>query len=163
MANFRNIKYGCQLYESLRSYYSVNASGNMSILFKYLACILAPLQDPFVSYVQFRNKEYIIASCKWQIGQLTNVLNYLYDATLNRIFITQSVINIIADPMFQYAPTNFDTVFAEAPIIFERRFNDRLASSLVTINIPASVNAADLTAAVEQIRVQGIPYLINVF
>lgn len=163
MAGFRNIDYGKMLYESLRNYYSVNATGDISILYKYLACFLAVLQAPFDAYAIFRTKETIIASCKWQIGQLTNVLNYLFDATLSRIYITQSTLSVVADPMFEYAPVNFDTVFTEAPVIFEREFGDKISGTLVTINIPAAVDEVDLRAVVEQIRMQGIPYLINVF
>lgn len=151
------------LYEALRNYFSVNAAGDMSILYKYLAAFVGPLQAPFDAYDTYRIKEALIASCKWQIGQLTNVLNYIYDSALKRIFITQSVLTVIADPMFEYAPVNFDVEFTETPTIFEREFGDRVAASLVTINIPSAVNESDLIATVEQIRMQGIPYTINVF
>jgi hypothetical protein len=163
MSSFRNINYGRLLYETLRNYFSVNSSGDMSIIYHFLAAIIAVLQHPFDAYAVYRTKEELIAECKWQIGQLTNVLNYLYDSTLKRIFITQSVLRVVVDPMFQYAPSNFDTVFAEAPTIFERTFADKAASTLVTINIPAGINESDLVATVEQIRAQGIPYKIKVF
>jgi hypothetical protein len=135
----------------------------MSILYRYLAAFVAPLQSPFDSYNTYRSKEALIASCKWQIGQLTNVLNYLYDSIFNRIYISQSVIATNTDPMFQYPPYNFDKVFAEDPVIFERSFGDKVASSLVTINVPNIVNQSDLAATVEQIRMQGIPYRIAIF
>jgi hypothetical protein len=163
MPNFRKIDYGRLLYETLRSYYSVNADGNVTIAFKYLLAIISPLQAPFVGYDIYRTKEAIIANCKWQIGQLTNVLNYLYDSSLNRIFITQSVILPVVDPTFAYDPDNFDTVFTEAPAIFERTFNDRVAQTLVTINVPIGVNISDLTATVEQIKLIGIKYVIVTF
>jgi hypothetical protein len=163
MPNFKHINYGRVLYETLRAYYSVNSAGDMSILYRYLIAILNVLQKPFDGYELYRNKEAIIASCKWQIGQLTNVLNFLYDPTLSRIFITQSIILPIADPTFVYAPYNFDTVFAEDPAVFERTFKDRAASTLVTINVPTGVNISDLTATVEQIKLTGIPYQIAIF
>lgn len=163
MPNFRHIDYGKLLYETLRAYYSVNSSGNISIMYKYLLAILQVLQAPFDGYEIYRTKEAIIANCKWQIGQLTNVLNYLYDPTLSRIFITQSVILPVADPTFAYLPDNFDTVFAEDPEIFERTFTDKAASTLVTINVPIGVNISDLTATVEQIKLTGIPYQIVTF
>jgi hypothetical protein len=158
--NFKNINYARQLYESLRNYYSVNTAGQITILYKFLAAMLQPLQAPFDSFVLFRNKEALIASCKWQIGQLTNVLNFLYDSVLSRIFITQNSITVIADPMFQYAPINFDSDFGTAPLEFERKFTDRASETVVTINVPAGVDLADLTATVEQIRLKGIPYQI---
>jgi hypothetical protein len=163
MSSFRNINYGRLLFETLRNYFSVNATGEMSLLYKFLAAIVQPLQPPFDALVAYRTKEALIANCKWQIGQLTNVLNYLYDTTLKRIFITQSVLTVIADPMFEYAPVNFDVEFGETTSVFEREFGDRVAASLVTINIPSSVNESDLVATVEQIRMQGIPYIISVF
>src|ERR1044072_3249275 len=122
MPNFKKIHYGRVLYETLRAYYSVNSSGNISQLYKYLLAIIQVMQAPFDGYDIYRTKEAIIANCKWQIGQLTNVLNYLYDNKLKRIFITQSVLTVINDPIFQYAPSNYDTVFSEAPTIFERTF-----------------------------------------
>lgn len=163
MPNFRKILYGRLLYETLRSYYSVNSTGNLSILYKYLLAIVQVMQATFDGYDAYRTKEAIIAACKWQIGQLTNVLNYLYDNTLNRIFITQSAIADVADPTFAYPPVNFDTVFAENPEVFERIFTDRVSTTLVTINVPVGVNVSDLTATVEQIKLTGIVYQIIEF
>lgn len=163
MPNFKHISYGKLLYETLRSYYSVNVSGNISIMYKFLLAIIQVLQAPFDGYEIYRTKEAIIANCKWQIGQLTNVLNFLYDPTLSRIFITQSIVLPVADPTFAYNPDNFDTVFAEDPEIFERTFSDKVASTLVTINVPIGVNISDLTATVEQIKLTGIPYTIQTF
>lgn len=162
--NFRNINYGRLLYEALRNYFSVNGvTGQLTIFYKFMAAVIQPLQPVFDAYVLFRIREALIASCKWQIGQLTNVLNYLYDNTLNRIFITQASAIIVSDPIFAYPPDHFDREFAEAPIIFERQFGDTLGGTLVTIHIPVAVDEADLKSVVEQIRMQGIPYLIETF
>jgi hypothetical protein len=163
MPKFRKISYGKLLYETLRAYYSVNTSGNISIMYKFLIAIVQVLQMPFDDYDIYRTKEAIISNCKWQIGQLTNVLNFLYDPALSRIYITQSIVLPVDDPTFQYPPYNFDTVFAEDPVVFERTFSDKVASTLVTINVPAGVNISDLTATVEQIRITGIPYKIIMF
>lgn len=164
MPNFRKISYGPLLYETLRAYYSVNSSGELSVMYKFLLAIVQVLQGPFDVYDTYRKKEAIIANCKWQIGQLTNVLNYLYDSSLNRIFITQSEIAAISDPTFAYSPTHFDQTFADTPPeIFERTFKDRVATTLVTINVPVSVNLSDLTATIEQIKIEGIPYKIVTF
>ena len=165
--NLKNINYPAQLFESLRNYFSINATGQPSILYKYLACFIQPLQAPFTAFVTFRNKEVLIANCKWQIGQLTNVLNMIYDATLARIYITQSVVSVISDPMFQYTPTNFDSDFAnEPPKIFEVEFDSRVNETLVTINVPtvvATASLSDMVATIEQIRILGIPYQILTF
>ena len=94
---FRTIKYSKMTFETLRSYFSVNASGQLSILYKFVFSCLYPLQSVFDNYDTFRIKKQIIASCKWQIGQLTNVLNYFFDPTLKRIHINQSEVTIIAE------------------------------------------------------------------
>lgn len=160
MADFRNINYGKVLYEALRNYFAVNMQGDLTILYKYMAAVVQPLQQPFDAYVLFRTREALIASCKFQIGQLTNVLNFLFDNLLKRIFITQSAVSVIADPIFQYAPVNFDSDFATAPVQYEPNFNDRTNQSLTIINAPLSVDLAELTAVIEQIRLKGIPYKI---
>jgi hypothetical protein len=162
--NFRNINYGRLLLETLRSYYAVNAAGSMSVMYKFLLAIVQPLQGPFDQYALYRLKESIIANCKWQIGQLTNVLNLLYDPILNRIFISQSEISIVDDPTFAYEAYNFDTVFAEEPAeIFEKTFADKASTTLVEINVPTGSPISDITATVEQIKLTGIPYQIIEF
>lgn len=164
--NFKNINYGRMLFESLRKYFAVNSDNDISIIYRYLAAFVALFQVPFETFTTFRNKEALIANCKWQIGQLTNVLNYIYDVTLSRIFITQSVLNIIADPTFQYTPIHSDGTFAMAVSINESGFTDRVGETIVAINIPSDVATAslsDLTATVNQINLSGIPYGINIF
>lgn len=163
MADFKNINYGKMLYESLRNYFSVNYQGEITWLYKFCAACIQPLQAPFDAYAIARAKNHIIAQCRWQIGQLTNTLNHLYDATLARIYITQSALTSISDPEFAYAPTHFDATFGDAVLIDERTFTDRAGTTLVTIHVPVSVDLSDLIATVEQIRVQGIPYLIETF
>jgi len=164
--NFRNIDYPKMLFESLRNFFSINASGSVSYLYKYLSAFVQPFQQPFADFVTFRNKEMLIANCKWQIGQLTNVLNMLYDAISKRIFITQSIVSVISDPMFQYHPTNYDSDFSTTPAIDEVEFTDRVNETLVTINVPVAVATAslsDMVATIEQIRMLGIPYQIQTF
>lgn len=158
--NFKNIDYSRQLFESLRSYYSVNSAGAISILYKILICFLQPLQPAFDAYDLFRAKEALIAQCEWQIGQLTNVLNFLYDTLLSRIFITQSEVSVISDPKFEYDAIHWDQSFNDPDTVFERPFNDRASTSLVTINVPQGVDFADLTATIEQIRLKGFAYKI---
>lgn len=163
MQLFRKINYRLMLYEALRNYFSVNSSNEISMLYKYCSAFLQPLQAPFDAYDLQRKKNDLIASCKWQIGQLTNVLNFLYDTLLARIFITQSVVTVISDPTFDYPAIHFDGTFEEAPLIFEREFFDRVSISAVIINVPTGVTLSDITATIEQIRLQGIPYTIVFF
>lgn len=163
MASFRKIDYSKLLYETLRSYFSFNAANQPSQLYIFLACIIAPLQGPFNNYDVFRIREALIAQCKWQIGQLTNVLNMLFDATLQRIFITQNKQTIISDPTFAYPPIHFDSDFNTPPMVYERGFFDRAAETIVIINVPVSIDLPDITSVIEQIRMQGIPYQIVTF
>lgn len=158
--NFRSINYGRLLYETMRNYFAVNAAGDISQLYEYLAAIIQPLQAPFNAYMTFRITQALIANCMWQIGQLTNVLNYLFDSVLNRIFITQSTATLLSDPTFPYPAVNFDSDFGTAPAQFESTFDDITNLDTVTINVPEGSNIAAITAVVEQIRVSGIPYQI---
>ena len=161
--NFKSINYGRLLYESLRNYYSINSSEQLSILYQFCAALLSPLQNPFNSYAAFRATEAIIANCMWQIGQLTYFLNYLFDNVSNRIFITQSTVNITSLDTFAYAPEHTAGTFAMSPTLQEREFADPPNRSLVTINIPVSIAKSKVIAVVEQIRVKGIQYQIVTF
>lgn len=163
MPQFRNIDYARSLYETMRAYYSLNVDLDLSQLFMYCYAFLNVLQAPFDAYAAERLINQLVANCKWQIGQLTNVLNMLYDAMLKRIFITQNTLLIIADPTFLYPPDHFDSDFFTAPEIFERGFFDRSAQTVVTINVPVSIDLASITSVINQIRLQGIPYVIVQF
>ena len=110
MLQFRVVNYGKMLYESLRAYFSINSSGNLSQLYLFLLACLYPLQPAFDDYDTFRIKKQIIANCKWQIGQLTNVLNYFFDPVSKRITITQSVLASVDDPVFMETPINFEKI-----------------------------------------------------
>jgi hypothetical protein len=160
---FRQILYPETLYETLRGYYSVNSSGKVNWLYKFCAAIIQPLVAPFATYETQRVVNGLIANSKFQIGQVTNVLNYLYDNTLNRIFITQGYFIQVVDTTFAYAPINWDDVFANPPEIFEREFNDPLEYVGVIIHIPSTSNLAALTATVAQMALEGISYSIVVF
>jgi hypothetical protein len=162
MPLFKKISIQTMLYESLRNYYAVNNDGNVSILYKFLAAILQPLQAPFDAYDASRVRSALIAQCKWEMGQLANVLNYLFDSTLNRIFITQTTIDVVSDVTFAYPSTSSDWRFGEGPAVQERVFFDRASQTPVIINIPNTVNMAAITAVIEQIRIQGTFYQINV-
>ncbi len=161
--NIRNIDYGQMLYEAMRNYFSVNSAGQISILFKFCACFLQPLQAPFDAYAAARAINILVASCKWQIGQLTNVLNFLFDATMKRIFITQSQTSVLSAPNFEYVTHLQVRGFDEPALAQARSFTDNTSTSKVIFNVPAAVNISNITAIIEQIRIQGIPYEIQTF
>lgn len=163
MAKFRTIDYPKMLYETLRNYFSVNAKGDISLLYKYLACIVQPLILPFDNFESQRLLNGLIADTKWQIGQLTIVLNYLFDPIYKRIYLTQASFTNISDPEFAYPPVNYDDVFANSPMVFEREFNDPLSFNMLTFHIPSSVDEPLFVSIIEQIRLQGIQYQIEVF
>lgn len=161
-SDFRNINFTALLYETLSGFLSINKAGTPTWFYKYCVACLVLLQQPFLDFVTFRNKEYLIANCKWQIGQLTNVLNYLYDSTLSRINISQAVATPEFLMEFTYPPEQFLGDFDSDPMEFWNSFGSGPATSIVTINVPAGVDLADLTATVAQIAIAGIKYTINV-
>lgn len=161
--NFRNIDYSKMLYEALRNYFSVNTSGQVTVLFKYCACFLQPLQGPFNAYAATRAINALVAQCKWQIGQLTNVLNFLFDPLLKRITITQAKTAVLSAPNFEYTTHVQVRGFDEPAQAQVRSFTDNSSTSKVIFNVPASVDLSNITAIIEQIRIQGIPYVITTF
>ena len=76
---FKNINISKILYELLRSDLSINLSQKLSIFYKYLLACLYPLQISFDNFFVWRKKEFIISNCHWENGNLTNVLNLLFD------------------------------------------------------------------------------------
>lgn len=151
------------LYEALRNYFSLNTAGEISILFKYCSALLFPLQGPFDAYDLVRRAYEIVANCKFQIGQLTNVLNYFYDPLLKRIFIAQATIVVLSAPEFEYTTDVQCMEFEEPATAQAREFGDKTAGQLVSINIPIGIDLAAITATIEQIKVDGIDYQIIEF
>jgi len=163
MPLFKNLNYGRLLFESLRNYFSVNTEQKLAILYKYCAALIFPLQGPFDAYSAIRRIYEIVANCKWQIGQLTNVLNYLFDPLLKRIYISQAVVATLSAPKFPYITDVQVRGFGDPAQAQARKFNDRAAGSNVTIHVPGGTDLAAITATIEQIKVAGIPYEIIVF
>lgn len=161
-SNFRNINLVSMLYETLTGVFSINKTGLPTWYYKLCVACLAVLQAPLTDFYAFRNKEYLIANCKWQVGQLTNVLNFLYDPIQNRINIQQSIATPQFLSQFAYPPLQYLSDFDTPPLEFWRTFNDQSATSIVTINVPAGINLSDLTATVAQIAISGVPYQIAV-
>lgn len=160
---FRSISIGKMLYETLRAYYSVNSAGQLSWLYKYCAAILQPLVTPLAEYDIQRVYDGLIANSKFQIGQLTNVLNYLYDQPLNRIFITQGFYSATVDRNFNVPAILFARNFNETAISFARNFGEMGKFVSATIHVPASDNVSALTATVAQMALEGLSYTIVTF
>ena len=116
MLLLRKIDYSKMLYSTLGAYFSINASGLISILYKYLLCILWPLQLAFNTFDVWRHKKQLIAYCDWKIGQLINLLNYLYDPIQNRIYISQSNLTGLFVPDLDYESYLFDTDIDSTPL-----------------------------------------------
>jgi hypothetical protein len=168
MSQFKNIYYPDLLHDSLRDYFSVNKAGSLSYLYKILLCILWPLQATWDSYDTYRRKTWLISQCKWQMGQLTNVLNYLYDSTNNSIYITQSVLDSVFVPVIAESSSVYATVIAETTTVFVHPITDATRGLPVIIHIPASLyadstKAADLISTLEKIRPFCLSYTIQTF
>jgi hypothetical protein len=88
--NFKNINYLNMLLETVRYYFTYNAQGQISILYKFCSSFTVVLQSLWgtmtdtilTTFSGWRNNKLIIANCKWQIGQLTNVLNSLFTSNI---------------------------------------------------------------------------------
>lgn len=158
----RNIDYGKMLYEALRNYYSVNSSGQVSILFKYCAACVAVMQDPFDTYNTNRQTAWLVAQCAWEIGQLTNVLNFLYDPTLKRIYIDQSVSMTPAAPGFAYVTPVNAPGFAYVSGVGLRGFYNAPFTSALTFWVPAALTSilSQIAATIAQVAIEGITYQI---
>lgn len=169
MAQFKTIDISKVLYESMRAYHSVNTAGQLSYLYKLALCCLYPLQIPFNQFDLWRRRELLIANCKWQIGQLTNVLNILYDPTLKRIFINQNSSGYVFVPNIDdansdvFAP-NIDD--ANSNIYLSNIDDDPLIGTIVAIYVPLdiySVSLSQIISDMEQIKLSGIQYQIIPF
>ena len=135
-------------------------------MYKYCLACLFPLQTPFDNFSLWRDTEKIISQCKWEIGQLTNVLNYLFDPN-KTIYITESLITVLYLPTLDdgYTSVFVPTLDDGYTSVFIPTLDDNQFKYLVTIHIPASVynninqkNA--LIAVVEKIKLSGIKYQI---
>lgn len=164
MSQYRTIYYPKMLYESLRNYYSINSDGQLSVLYKILLCCLWPLQLRWNDYETFRQNKLIIANTKWQLGQLTNVLNYLFTTT--EIYITQAVQPTINVPtIFYESETMAPTITYESDVKVPTIDNAYNIIAIVTIHVPTSIytdsnKMSELVSIIEQIIITGITYNI---
>jgi hypothetical protein len=164
---FKDIQYHEMLLQTLGAYLSVNSSGKLSILYKNIYACLKPLQSWFNDFSTWRNTERIIADCRWEIGQLTNVLNYLFDTTLKRIFISQRQYALIFSPTLDYESLDFDPSMTTESAIYEPNINDiYTVNSQVVVNLPSDLyndnyKQSEIISVVEQIKIDGIHYVIE--
>lgn len=168
MSLFKKIYYPSLLHDSLRDYFSVNKSGKLSFIYKFLLCVLLPLQSAWDIFEAYRTKIWLISVCKWQLGQLQNVLNYLYDPYSKRIFLTQSTVINVYVPVFAEDTSAFPVVFAEVTNIFCPTSGDVPLIHPMAINIPALIEAdavkyADMIATIEKIKLAGLSYTVQTF
>jgi len=161
----RSVDYGKMLYESLRNYYSVNKAGNLTYLYLFCAACVATMQDPFNTYYTARVTNILVAQCAWQVGQLTNVLNYLFDPVSKRIYIGQSVSLAPVAPEFgSVTPLNIPEFGGVSTPAF-REFGDHAYMTGLIFYVPTAL-AADvpaITAIIAQIALTGISYTIQLF
>jgi hypothetical protein len=155
------------LYECLGAYHSVNKAGALSYLYKFCLCCVYVLQTPFNNFDLWRIRKLLIANCRWEIGQLTNVLNMLYDPSQKRIYIGQSVsvgvyvFNIDEGESLVFVP-NIDEGESS---VFVPNIDESISSDMVTFYVPSVIyndtpTKTALIADIEQIRWQGIIYQI---
>lgn len=159
----RHVDFPSVLYECLRAYYSVNSQGKVNSLYKLEAACIQPLQAPWANYEVQRANNGLIAASKFQIGNLTNVLNYLYDNLLNRIFIAQGIYDQTVARTFSEPAIAFGSEFGETAIIFAREFGDAVKFVNAVIHVPVSDNLSQITATVAQMAIDGISYTIVTF
>jgi hypothetical protein len=178
MLPFKNITYSKMLYETLRNYHSVTKvyfdeegnqqGGLLSDLYKYCLACLYVLQAPWNAFNLWRRDKLIIASCKWQIGQVTNVLNHFFDAELSRIFITQRKLTNLFAPVID---GNESLTYGWPIDIYESEIFAPVITDTVTlatevsVHVPASIFTSpsimnSLIAIIEQIKITGINYQI---
>jgi hypothetical protein len=166
MAVFKNIVHTEMLKETMR-WFATNKDGNPSKLYKYLFAVVFVLQTFFQSFSAWRDEKFIIANCKWQMGQLTNVLNYFFDPINKTIYIDQAIILNIFDPVITgNQAVNFDPVITgNESTLYEPDFYSTVYITGVIVHVPNaiyidSIQMSALTAVLEQIKITGLSYTI---
>jgi hypothetical protein len=178
---FKSINYSKMLLETLRGF-SINKSGNLSVIYKICISCLYPFQviwdifdnqNPELSDM-FNSRRILklIAACEWQIGNVENLLNYLFDPVYKRINIAQTL-----DVTAKWA-NNFDDSpglenlyvnnFDDSPALDEQYFLNfnsvSILQSIAYINIPFDDTDPRYTAldsVVNMIRLKGTKYELN--
>ena len=167
MSNFHSIDYSKMIYSGLRDYFAVNKKGKLSFMYIFLMCVCYPLQQIWNNFEVYRKKTWLISQTKWQVGQLTNLLNYLYDPT-NSISIDQAASNQVYATNINYDPIIWASVITDSghDPVYLPLIGDNPQLSGVIIHIPAALNNNvslfyDFLATLEKIRPLGIFYTIQ--
>jgi hypothetical protein len=173
MSLLKNIDYSKMLYSTMGRYFSINAMGLLSVLYKYCLCIVYPLQLSFNAFDTWRRYYQLLAYNNWKMGQLQNTLNYLYDSSLNRIVINQQL-NITSvyvrnsNELPSYIPKVFARNSNELPTsvnkVFIRNRNAAIVNAFVTINVPfdnTNPYWQDIINTCNIIKLAGINYTLK--
>ena len=164
MSIFKKIDFPFLMYEGLRNQFTINKSGFLSQLYKFCLACTYPIKSTWDFFDSFRNNIQLIANCNWQYGQLTNVLNMIYDSSLKRIYITeQHSINSFLS-IFNYESLSVLPTFNFNTSTFLHEFNENYnVIGIVTISIPTSLSNSinEIAATVAQIKISGIYCIVT--
>ena len=166
MSVFRKIDFSQLLKESLRNFFTVNKAGKLSIMYRFCLAVIYPLQLAWNDFEAYRQKTWLISQCKWQLGQLSNVLNMLYDPINKSIYLTQAEAGAIFAPTIDYNSSIFAPVISDSSAIFAPTIDNISNIKETVINIPNTITGdqrSDLIATIEKIRLLGLKYSINTF
>lgn len=161
---FKKIDLPNLMYEGLRNQFTINKAGFLSQLYKFCLACTYPIKSTWDFFDSFRNNIQLIANCNWQYGQLTNVLNMIYDSSLKRISISEQHSENFFLSIFNYnslcfLPTfNYNTSTYLYP--FNKNYN---VIGIVTISIPTSLSNSinEIAATVAQIKISGIYCIVT--
>lgn len=163
--SFKSINYRRLLFTFLSRYFSIRDDNTVSYFYKFLACFVQPIEKAFNGYDTFRQLEYLISVCKWQMANTANLLNYIYDPTLKRIYLSQSVETQIYAEDFPYDAITFFNDWSANATLFLQDFNSPASYTPVKVNVPSVLSAKlpDMTATINQIKFDDTSYTINTF
>jgi hypothetical protein len=165
MSQFKTIDYGMMTFEALRNFHALNKENLLSIEYRYTLSMVWPLNLSFSDFDKWRQEKQIIANCKWTIGQVTNVLNYLFDAELKRIYISQKRVANVFAPAIDYESAILAPDIEEESAVLAPNIDDNITSlAEVKIHIPSDLYNShilgQIISVIEQIKMTGIFYNI---
>ena len=167
MSQFHNIDYAKLNFELVRNDLAVNKDEVISDFFKFLLCCTYPFQSRMADYYLWLVKQYKIAICDWTFGNVTNLLNMLFDSVDKRIYLNQVRLANTFDVTFSYPATSYDNTFADTIEIIEPTFSTLAnVNAIVTVWLPSVLfndgfAKQEIINTVEQIKLYGIDYQIN--
>jgi hypothetical protein len=177
MSQFKIIEYGKLLYETLRSNLSVTKvytddtgthGGLLSIIYRYCLSMVIYLQSYLDSFHIWRGNKWLISQCKFEIGQLTNMLRYMFDPT-NNLYISQTLVANVFVPSIVYYESSVlvpSLITSESSVLAPSITSQYTIRSLITFHVPldysiiGSVKYNELVSVIEQVKFSGINYNI---